>query len=192
MAEQDKPQVVVDGVAVEKKSKKRFFKKSDSPNPEAQRPRSKWPIIVIVIILLAAIGGLAFWQKHKKDLENAKKPQIVCNNDILNRGAQAFDKNTAVAFEPVANDIQRLKNYDKDSSCLLIVANYYVQISDYDNANNTLNKIKTIDPTGKNINVGKYNVGKPALENLSQQIKSLGELNKNIDSHVIPSPEIEQ
>ncbi len=115
MAETDnkKPSLVVAG--------------EDHPHHHVPKPsKTIFGMLALAIFSVIVAFGLQ-WNQDRN------KIPVVCKDDILQQANDNLDISKTKELQPTADKIQKLKNFDKDPNCVIILANYYVNVQDTKN-----------------------------------------------------------
>ena len=130
---------------------------------------------LVVIIAAAVIAGVILYRQQQHNKQLAKiAAQNTCiaadSGNLLKQAVQNLDPSRTAQLQPLVVQIQRLKNYNEDPNCLYVLATYY---------------INTIDVNNAKIYIAKYNEAykkvhslSPILANYIKNHPSLNELLK--------------
>jgi len=117
-------------------------KKTQSP----ARKLFKWPLVLILLIVLAAVAGVSFYAVHKHAEHNGVSTNTKCPDDLLSQASGLLNGDPA-ALQPVVAKIRANNGYDQDANCLNVVTTYYVRTGDADNAQKSYDRlVKVYDP----------------------------------------------
>ncbi len=108
----------------------------------------KSPIIKVVAAVVVVVGlALVLWAVQANRL--AANGKGVCTPAILRSANANLDPTKVVSLEPIVNQIKQTKGYDKDANCLYVVTAYFVNISDADNAQKSLDSLTEVYDASK-------------------------------------------
>lgn len=113
-------------------------------SPPMLNKDSKKKLIVVIggLVLLVIVFGLTVTV-----LKRSNKPAgsvAVCSDELLNQAAPLLEEKKYKELEPIARQIEGLKNYDKDPNCLFVVTTYYINVTDAKNARLNYDKLMLI------------------------------------------------
>jgi hypothetical protein len=144
-------------------------------------------VAVAVVVALAVVGVI---KQSKSNNKADKTSSIVCNDELLNNVSGVLTAENVELLMPLAQDIQKMTNYEKDPNCLNVVITYFIHISDFNNARAHLDKLETVYKEDQGFSSKLGNNAK-SLATLRLNVNFLEEQNKRInETGGVPSPRL--
>ena len=145
-------------------------------------------VAVSVVVALVVVGVIIQSKTNNNKANNVNV--TVCNDELLNNVSGVLTAENVELLMPLAQDIQKMTNYEKDPNCLNVVITYFIHISDFNNARAHLDKLEVVYKEDQGFSSKLGNNAK-SLATLRLNVNFLEEQNKRInETGGVPSPRL--
>ena len=144
--------------------------------------------LVLLIIVLVTAGGAGYYYLHQQNQKDSLASLCVKDKigETIRNNTNYLDSINASKLKPVIDDILKVSNFDKSSTCLYIVDKYYINSGDSAKARTYLDKLKkTYDGQGYGDNI-KAIANSPEV--LEQSVKTLEKQKMKIEKNAVLIP----
>ncbi|HSX45173.1 MAG TPA: hypothetical protein VLF39_03680 [Candidatus Saccharimonadales bacterium] len=142
----------------------------NNPIVSLLKSRRYWGwVIVICIIVVLLILALLIQDSHRPK----KLVKIApCSDQILQEAAPNLDTTKVTELSKVVDKITAIPNYQSDVNCMYVVTDFYVNLSDIDNADKSLTVLKRLYKLTSNAQSDTDNLS-PLLKTNTGSVKGL-------------------
>lgn len=106
-------------------------------------------VLIVAMALLLGVSAFIFSQQSDDDTSSDEAevaeevPTVeVCSEELITRANDAFAPEDVEELSQIVAEIEALENYDQDINCLYALANYYINVSNAQRAEEVVNALE--------------------------------------------------
>lgn len=155
-----------------------FRKKTNKQKAKKHPQRKRYLLVLSLILVVTLVGNIYLSQKRlTKDLCNGDP-----NSKLYKQAGNVSNPSATAELRKVVTTIKNSPRYDTDPTCLYIVTNFYITVSDAKNSELYFTKLKKVYKSQKDvIQVGSASI--KSLERLDFEVKALLERERNFEAN---------